>query len=105
MERPSVITIHVAGDGYLAELYRSIIKSFTPHENEAEIDTLLCLPDPIPPNTDKYVQIVIIILLCWLITVFEPYGLRLRQVVMCQYYPDRAKQRAIWLYNHIIRYK
>ncbi|XP_031776330.1 DC-STAMP domain-containing protein 2-like [Apis florea] len=105
VERPSVITIHVAGDGYLAELYRSIIKSFTPHENEAEIDTLLCLPDPIPPNTDKYVQIIIIILLCWLITVFEPYGLRLRQVVMCQYYPDRAKQRAIWLYNHIIRYE
>lgn len=99
-----MVTINVSGDGYLAELYKSIVKAFTPHGKEAEINTMLCLPDPVSPNLDKYTQIVVMIIFCWLIAMFEPYGLRLRQVVMCQYYPDRAKQRATWLYNYIIRY-
>nr|XP_012140476.1 PREDICTED: DC-STAMP domain-containing protein 2-like [Megachile rotundata] len=103
VERPSVVTIHVSGEGYLAELYRSIIKAFTPHDKDAEIDTMLCLPAPVTPDLDKYTQIITLIVFCWLMAFLEPYGLRLRQVVMCQYYPDRAKQRAAWLYNHIIR--
>ncbi|KAF3430240.1 hypothetical protein E2986_05482 [Frieseomelitta varia] len=105
VERPSVVTIHVSGKGYLADLYKSIVKAFTPRGREAEIDTMLCLPNPITPDLDKYIQILILIFLCWLIAFFEPYGLRMRQIVMCQYYPERAKQRAAWLYNHIIRYQ
>ncbi|XP_017788733.1 PREDICTED: uncharacterized protein LOC108571245 [Habropoda laboriosa] len=101
--RPSMVTIHVSGEGYLSDLYRSIVNAFTPHGKDAEIDTMLCLPDPIPPNLDKYTQIVVLVIFCWLIAFFEPYGLRLRHVVLCQYYPERAKQRATWLYNHIIR--
>ncbi|XP_026666827.1 DC-STAMP domain-containing protein 2-like [Ceratina calcarata] len=103
VERPSVVTIHVSGEGYLSELYTSIVKAFTPGGKEAEIDTMLCLPDPIPPDTDKYVQIIVLIFFCWSMAFFEPYGLRLRHIVMSQYYPDRAKQRAAWLYNHILR--
>ncbi|CAK9819578.1 DC-STAMP domain-containing protein 2, partial [Anthophora quadrimaculata] len=101
--RPSMVTIHVSGEGYLSELYRSIVNAFTPHGKEAEIDTMLCLPDPIPPDLDKYTQIAVLIIFSWLMAFFEPYGLRLRHVVLCEYYPDRAKQRATWLYNHIIR--
>ncbi|XP_043264952.1 DC-STAMP domain-containing protein 2-like [Colletes gigas] len=103
VEQPSVVTIHVSGDGYLADLYRSIVRAFTPRGKETELDTMLCLPEPVPPDLDKYTQIIGLLILCWLIAVFEPYGLRLRHVVLCQYYPDRAKQRATWLYNHIIR--
>jgi hypothetical protein len=33
----------------------------------------------------------------------EPVGLRLQNVVMSYYYPERARQRALWLYNHILR--
>lgn len=100
-----MVTIHVSGKGYLADLYKSIVKAFTPRGRETEIDTMLCLPNPITPDLDKYIQILILIIFCWLIAFFEPYGLRMRQIVMCQYYPDRAKQRAAWLYNHIIRYQ
>ncbi|XP_076544271.1 uncharacterized protein LOC143305224 [Osmia lignaria lignaria] len=103
VERPSVVTIHVSGDGYLSDLYRSIVKAFTPQGQGSEIDTMLCLPAPVTPDLDKYTQIITLIIFCWLMAFLEPYGLRLRQVVMCQYYPDRAKQRAAWLYNHIIR--
>lgn len=99
-----MVTIHVSGDGYLADLYKSIVKAFTPHGQGTEIDTMLCLPVPVTPDFDKYTQILVLIFLCWLMAFFEPYGLRMRQVVMCQYYPERAKQRAAWLYNYIIRY-
>ncbi|KAJ8932120.1 hypothetical protein NQ314_014901 [Rhamnusium bicolor] len=44
-----------------------------------------------------------LILLCWFLTLLEPYGLRLRHTIMCYYHPTRAKQRSIWLYNHIMR--
>ncbi|XP_066587675.1 uncharacterized protein [Prorops nasuta] len=103
VQRPNSVGLYVSGTGYLAELYRSIAKAFTPHAKDMEIDSIPCLPDPIPPDFDRYTQIVSLIVLCWLMAIFEPYGLRLRHVVMSYYHPDRAKQRATWLYNHIIR--
>ncbi|XP_071579908.1 DC-STAMP domain-containing protein 2 [Temnothorax nylanderi] len=103
VQRPNFVGVYVSGDGYLADLYRSIVKAFTPHAKDTEIDVTPCLPDPIPPDLDRYTQIVTLIIFCWIMAIFEPYGLRLRHVVMCKYHPERAKQRAAWLYNHIIR--
>ncbi|KYN04262.1 DC-STAMP domain-containing protein 2 [Cyphomyrmex costatus] len=103
VQRPNFVGVHVSGDGYLADLYRSIVKAFTPHAKDTEIDVIPCLPDPIPPDLDRYTQIVTLIAFCWIMAIFEPYGLRLRHVVMCKYHPERAKQRAAWLYNYIIR--
>lgn len=47
--------------------------------------------------------LVFLLLLCWILLVFEPYGMRLRQVVMNKYNPNRANERATWLYNTILR--
>lgn len=44
-----------------------------------------------------------ILIVCLLLTIFEPYGLRWRNWILCYYYPRRAKERAVWLYNHILR--
>ncbi|EFN71290.1 DC-STAMP domain-containing protein 2 [Camponotus floridanus] len=103
VQRPNFVGVYVSGNGYLADLYRSIVKAFTPHAKDAEIDMTPCLPDPIPPDLDRYTQIMTLIGFCWIMAIFEPYGLRLRHIVMCKYHPERAKQRAAWLYNHIIR--
>ncbi|CAL1680219.1 unnamed protein product [Lasius platythorax] len=103
VQRPNSVGVYVSGNGYLADLYRSIVKAFTPHAKDAEIDMTPCLPDPIPPDLDRYTQIATLIGFCWIMAIFEPYGLRLRHVVMSKYHPERAKQRAAWLYNHIIR--
>nr|CAD7406920.1 unnamed protein product [Timema poppensis] len=35
--------------------------------------------------------------------ILEPYGLRQRSVIMGYYYPERAKQRSVWLYNRVLR--
>ncbi|KAK0159238.1 hypothetical protein PV328_010144 [Microctonus aethiopoides] len=102
-QQANSVGIHVSGSGYLAELYRSITRAFSLDNFNNEIDTLSCLPDPLPPDYDRYTQIAVIIISCWIMAIFEPYGLRLRQVVMGWYYPDRAKQRAVYLYNQIIR--
>ncbi|XP_018570719.1 DC-STAMP domain-containing protein 2-like [Anoplophora glabripennis] len=103
VQAPNMPSVHVAGNGFLADLLRSIVKAFQPAGINLEIDTVPCLPTPIPPNYDRYVQIATIIVLCWVLALLEPYGLRLRHIVMCYYHPVRAKQRAIWLYNHIMR--
>ncbi|XP_067203088.1 trichohyalin-like isoform X1 [Linepithema humile] len=103
VQRPNSVGVYVSGNGYLADLYRSIVKAFTPHAKDTEIDLMPCLPDPIPPDLDRYTQIATLIVFCWIMAIFEPYGLRLRHVVMCKYHPERARQRAAWLYNHIIR--
>lgn len=103
VQRQNSVGVYVSGDGYLAELYRSIVHAFSPYGTEMEMDTVPCLPDPMPPDLDRYTQIISLIIFCWIMTIFEPYGLRLRHVVMTYYHPQRAQQRAVWLYNHIIR--
>ncbi|KAJ8924160.1 hypothetical protein NQ315_006944 [Exocentrus adspersus] len=120
VQAPNMPTVHIAGNGFLADLLRSIVNAFQPVGIKLEIDTVPCLPTPIPPNYDRYVQIgtkpktlslpvlktkvsATVMFLCWVLTLLEPYGLRLRHMVMCYYHPTRAKQRSIWLYNHIMR--
>ncbi|KAL2719595.1 DC-STAMP domain-containing protein 2-like [Vespula squamosa] len=66
IDQPNSVGIYVSGTGFLAELYRSIIKAFTPHVKEIEINTVPCLPDPIPPNFDGYIRILTLIILCWI---------------------------------------
>ncbi|XP_058794429.1 DC-STAMP domain-containing protein 2-like [Phymastichus coffea] len=98
-------SVEVRGTGFLADVYRSVVVAFSPYTDEHRRDAELtpCLPEPKPPDYDAYARIVAMTLFCWIMALFEPYGLRLRHVVLSQYYPDRAKQRAVWLYNHIMR--
>ncbi|XP_021923470.1 DC-STAMP domain-containing protein 2-like isoform X2 [Zootermopsis nevadensis] len=103
VEGSNMVGIHVQGEGMLADLYRSVVNVFEPIGAKMEIDTTPCLPNGIPPDTRCYIQIVTVISLCWLLVFLEPYGLRLQHVVMCYYHPDRARQRSVWLYNHILR--
>ncbi|XP_069674725.1 DC-STAMP domain-containing protein 2-like [Periplaneta americana] len=103
VEAPNTVGVHIEGEGLMADLLRSVAKAFKPLGIKMEVDTVPCLPDPIPPDYGRYIQIVAVMLLCWLLALLEPYGLRMRHVVMCYYYPDRARQRAVWLYNHILR--
>ena len=44
------------------------------------------------------------ILLTSLFTLFfEAYTLRIRHVVCGTYHPERDRERAVWLYNHILK--
>ncbi|KAJ6642009.1 DC-STAMP domain-containing protein 2 [Pseudolycoriella hygida] len=103
IDLPPAMNVTVDGEGTFVEIVKGIVDAMTPATKNYKIDTTPCLPSPSLPNTDRYAQILIFISLSWLLLIFEPYGLRLRQIVMTQLYPEKANERAAWLCNQIIR--
>ncbi|XP_059050497.1 uncharacterized protein LOC131845449 [Achroia grisella] len=94
--------VNISGTGKMAEMFQSLLNALkTPLEYQQANEN--CLPNPHPPDLQRYSQIGILIFLLWFFALFEPYGLRLRHVIMGHYRPERAKARAEWLYNHILR--
>lgn len=57
MAAPNVVDVNVDGHGILADLYKTIIHTFKPVANQINMDTMSCLPNPLPPNYDCYRQI------------------------------------------------
>ncbi|KAL5019782.1 hypothetical protein ScPMuIL_002674 [Solemya velum] len=101
---PPHLKLHVQGRGALADMYRALIGMFDPlAESNVKMDTTMCLPRPYRPNFEVYETIGVIFLICFLLTTFEAYGLRLRHIIAGCYYPQRERQRAVWLYNHILK--
>ncbi|KOB77701.1 DC-STAMP domain-containing protein 2 [Operophtera brumata] len=90
---------HITGSGFVSRLLQSLLNtlnipllSSTPTSNS-------CLPNPNPPDFKRYSQIGTLIVLLWFFALLEPYGLRLRHLIMGHYIPERAKTRAAfqWL--------
>uniref|UniRef100_A0A182PL79 Uncharacterized protein n=1 Tax=Anopheles epiroticus TaxID=199890 RepID=A0A182PL79_9DIPT len=96
------LAVGVSGEGILAETLRDIVRSFEPIVNGTAIDPAECIPDASVPRFGRYGQIVALLALCWCFAFIEPYGLRVRQLVMRSYYPTRARVRAVWLYSDIL---
>lgn len=86
----------------MGEIFRGIVRAFEPISQNYTIDSKLCLPNPSVPNFTNYYMIAIILLMAWIFLFCQPYGLRLRHIIMRLFYPEVAKQRAIWLYNKIL---
>ncbi|XP_058828490.1 DC-STAMP domain-containing protein 2-like [Topomyia yanbarensis] len=103
IETPPMVTLEVGGSGIIADMYRGIVGAFEPMVKHLGIlDPVQCAPEPRVPNLTRYLQICLILLFCWMCIVLEPYGLRVRQLIMRAYYPERARERAVWLYNDIL---
>uniref|UniRef100_W8BV95 DC-STAMP domain-containing protein 2 n=2 Tax=Ceratitis capitata TaxID=7213 RepID=W8BV95_CERCA len=96
------IAVDVEGDGYVSDMLRGIVDAFEPFSQKYSIDATPCLPRPRRPNFRRYLEIGGCCLLAWIFLFCEPYGLRLRHIVMRLYYPAEARQRAAWLYNEIL---
>uniref|UniRef100_A0A182RC35 DC_STAMP domain-containing protein n=1 Tax=Anopheles funestus TaxID=62324 RepID=A0A182RC35_ANOFN len=94
--------VGVSGEGIIADTLRDIVRSFEPIINGTAIDPSQCIPDASAPRFGRYGQIGTLLVICWCFAFIEPYGLRVRQLVMRRYYPARARARAIWLYNDIL---
>lgn len=87
----------------MSDLFKGILNSFRGLEKIYDIDATPCVPYPKMPNYEKYEIILMLLCLCWILVIFEPYFLRIRHWVMQRHYPQRTTQRAIWLYNRILR--
>ncbi|XP_033624688.1 DC-STAMP domain-containing protein 2-like [Asterias rubens] len=101
---PGAVTIHVEGQGILADIYRALVESLDPqYIHDIEFDTTKCLPQATLPDTELVYMITAIFIVCLFMVIFEAYGLRLRRYIMSKHYPERERVRAVWLYNHILR--
>lgn len=98
----NAVQFEVNGNGILADMCQGIANSFNSLTKVKTIDTVPCLPNASEPNYMMYEKIVTILGIIWILLLFEPYGLRIRQKILECYYPQRAEERAIWLYNEII---
>ncbi|XP_050094158.1 DC-STAMP domain-containing protein 2-like [Anopheles aquasalis] len=96
------IGVDIRGEGILADTLRDIVHSFDPIVNGSIIDPSHCVPDASPPRLGRYGEIVALLVLCWIFTIVEPYGLRARQLIMRSYYPARARARALWLHSDVL---
>ncbi|XP_035907361.1 DC-STAMP domain-containing protein 2-like [Anopheles stephensi] len=96
------LSVGVSGEGILADTLRDIVRSFDPIVNGTAIDPSQCIPDAAQPQFGRYGEITALLVLCWCFAFIEPYGLRVRQIVMRRYYPARARARALWLYGDIL---
>lgn len=62
-----------------------------------------CLPRPLKVDFRQYLTIALLILVCWLLLIFEPVAMRMRTLIMHTLYPETGLQRAAWLYKQILR--
>lgn len=98
----NLVEFHVNGNGILAEMCEGIANSFNSLTKVYSIDVVPCLPSPLETDDGLHQKITFILCLVWVLLIFEPYGLRIRQKILQWYYPIRAEERAIWLYNEIL---
>uniref|UniRef100_A0A1B0AET0 Dendritic cell-specific transmembrane protein-like domain-containing protein n=1 Tax=Glossina pallidipes TaxID=7398 RepID=A0A1B0AET0_GLOPL len=101
-EPPPYITVQVNGSGFVGEIFRGIVGAFEPMSQNYTVDTKTCLPFPHEPNFTTYYLIASLCCLAWIFLLCQPYGLRLRHAIMRLYYPDVARERAVWLYDKIL---
>ncbi|XP_061389998.1 DC-STAMP domain-containing protein 2-like [Musca vetustissima] len=99
---PPYITVEIEGGGFVGEIFGGIVHAFEPISQNYTMDPHNCLPLPHRPNYGQYYLIGMLLAFAWMFLFCQPYGLRLRHIVMRLYYPDVARQRAIWLYNRIL---
>uniref|UniRef100_A0A1A9X0W4 Uncharacterized protein n=1 Tax=Glossina brevipalpis TaxID=37001 RepID=A0A1A9X0W4_9MUSC len=101
-EPPPYISVQVNGNGFVGEIFRGIVGAFEPMSQNYTVDTKTCLPLPHEPNFTTYYLIAWLCCLAWIFLLCQPYGLRLRHAIMRLYYPDVARERAVWLYDKIL---
>jgi len=93
----------VSGQGIMAEFCKELVNVMEPLTQISDVDFVTCLPHAETPNFKKYEAIVILVACSWIILFFEPYALRLRNIIMEHYYPQRSEDRVNWLYHEILR--
>lgn len=101
LEVPAYVDLEIKGGGFVADVMRGIANAFRPLTQKSILDVNPCLPLPVKPDYAEYLIILLLCLLAWLILLAEPYILRTRHLIMAHFYPKRAKERGMFLYNMI----
>ncbi|XP_070510039.1 DC-STAMP domain-containing protein 2-like [Chironomus tepperi] len=98
-----LMSVNVSGHGIMADFCKELVNVMRPLTHINDVDFVTCLPHGETPNFKKYEAIAMLVASSWIILFFEPYSLRLRNVIMEHYYPKRSDDRVNWLYHEILK--
>lgn len=97
-----ILSVNVTGEGIIAEFCQELVKVSKPLMKVLNLDFKKCLPNPKIPNFEKYELIAVLLILAWIILLFEPFSSRFSNIIMDHYYPERSKDRTVWLYQNVL---
>lgn len=100
------ITINRYRNGSLSAMYRRLMDSI--EKNIPDDVTILdsmqrCLPRASKPDYSIYETLLYLGIVTFCAVIIEAYALRTRHCIANLYYPMRARKRAFWLYDKLIR--
>lgn len=93
-------------NGSLSGMYRKLLDSIENNipDDVAILDSLeQCLPKPMMPVYRNYENLALLALFTFIAVIVEAYALRTRHCIANLYYPKRARSRAVWLYQKLLR--
>lgn len=95
----------VKGKGFMAAIYKQAFNLFDGSfdEDNSTFSNIQCLPKPKQPNEAVHNAIKRNIVILLVLTCFQEYIKRWRSILAGCVYPERDHQRAIWLYDHLLR--
>lgn len=95
--------VNVTGEGSIARIIsRLTSKLSSAHKLNRISDTEVCLPDPIRTSNGFYLRFTYLMIIYVFIDQVSIYAMRLRRVTAAYFYPDKEKQRVVFLHNLIL---
>jgi hypothetical protein len=103
LSSPKKVTHEVEGNGFMASTYRHMFGLIdSSNSDSSSFNNTECLPMPEIPNEDVHNQIFVSIIILVLLTCFQSYIKRWRSIIAGFVYPERDRERAVWLFNHLL---
>lgn len=97
------LDIKVDGEGSIARLVRNLTYRLSSEYNLNRLtSTRKCLPDAQKTSNKFYVEFTYLVLIYFGIDQISIYAMRLRHVTAAFFYPDKERQRIVFLYSSIL---
>ena len=93
----------ITGNRFMTSVYKNIFHSVKYiHHGNVTLSNAECLPIVANQSYEAYHMIFVYILLVFMLSGFGAYFTRWRAGIAGCFFPERDKERATWLYNHLM---
>lgn len=98
-----IISLEAHGSGIVTEILQELIDMFVPLARLYDVNLFTCQPHPHRPDFTMYLIISGLTTLNLVLLLLEPFGLRIKSIIMTYHYPERSLERAVWLHQSIMK--